>query len=457
MTSALRIQVYGETSAGRRDENQDAFYAEVFKRPRGCLRALAVVSDGMGGHEGGRIASQTAIQVVRRWLRSPPDRDKEVENWIHSLTGAIHDALQTLASKKPNLDEMGATLVLGAVGRAFIWIAHIGDSRAYGLDAERAHLLTRDHTAVQEAIDRGVYTEDEIRGNENMRAMSSALSRWLGPSEEAEPQIARFNLVEGVAFLFCSDGLTGSVLEAIVTPHEIHDLVSCGVDLEQSASDLLSLAYQNGSTDNITAALLEIGEFPRQPLAAPLPSIYELMGKPRRAVWPEWLTAATRGLLAFFALGLSCLLVFLLYVLIHPMLHGQPHARLRDVIPQSTSLENDTETAPTLEPQSKGRLYVKPVPAEAKARIVEVGPLEEEGMALEPGRYELEVSHQHYQTWREWVEVVAGEEVILNPELQRLSPRPVPTPQSPPEFNGGDDRLDGIPNTNRNEDAYDGN
>ncbi len=296
----MKIECVGTTITGRRDENQDNYICEMYETPRGGIRGLVAVCDGMGGHAGGQIASQLAIDVITKQIETPPADNNQVETWIRDTIHTIQRHMKEKSAEDPNLKEMGTTLALGIVTDQSLWIANIGDSRVYQIEEKGAIQRTRDHTAIQDAIDRGLYTLDQVRDDAGLHYMASALLQCLGPESNIKADINEIPLFGGECFLFCSDGLTGSVVDFLVSPYEIWKYTTATPDLQTAAENLTRLAYQNGSSDNITVVLLEIGDLTRREESIPvLPSIEALQqrntaernvpAQPRKTMkWALW-------------------------------------------------------------------------------------------------------------------------------------------------------------------------
>jgi protein phosphatase len=254
----MEMRCYGASTSGRRPENEDVFLHEVYEKPRGCLHALAAVCDGMGGQLGGQTASRLAIEVLKERTDSPPD-NQSVEAWIRATVDAIQKALIEKSERNPGLAGMGTTLVFGVITDSGVWIANVGDSRAYRLSNDGVSQLTVDHTAVQDAINRDLYSIEDIRANPSLRQMSSALLRNLGEGGDATVDICEYPLLPGEAFLFCSDGLSGALGCDLITEKDIEQQIRGTLDPRRAVDNLVSIAFQRGSGDNITATILEIG------------------------------------------------------------------------------------------------------------------------------------------------------------------------------------------------------
>jgi protein phosphatase len=211
-------------------------------------RNLFVVADGMGGHKGGKQASEMAVATIEeRCVAAPAGADLEVR--ISQLVEAIRDAngrIVERGSRDDDLSRMGTTLVallLDGLGKGAV--AHVGDSRAYRLRGDDLELLTVDHTVVA----------DLLRQNEISEAEASAhpyrhvLTRALGAAREVTADVRHLELRPGDLYVLCSDGVSGMLSEeeikAILTAH--HD------DPQAVCRELIAAANQAGGKDNATA------------------------------------------------------------------------------------------------------------------------------------------------------------------------------------------------------------
>ncbi|TKJ36909.1 hypothetical protein CEE37_14435 [candidate division LCP-89 bacterium B3_LCP] len=265
----MEIRSYGFSTAGRRPENEDAYLHKVFKRSRGCLHAVVAICDGMGGQSGGSIASRLAIDEIDKAVKSPPLNNKAIRSWITHTTESIQKRLIAYCVTHPELSDMGTTLVLAAVSEESVWIANIGDSRAYQIDELSTTQLTVDHTAIQDGIDRGIYTLENVSSSAELRSLATALVRNLGEGGNSQPDIIEIPLSYSQVYLLCSDGLVGSMVNPLVFDHDMENHIFGTTDLETATDNLISIAYQRGSTDNITIVLIEIGNLPRRSILLP--------------------------------------------------------------------------------------------------------------------------------------------------------------------------------------------
>ncbi|MBM3319645.1 MAG: protein phosphatase 2C domain-containing protein [Candidatus Eisenbacteria bacterium] len=273
----MKRTVQFRTTQGRRPENEDFCWGLVFSPAKGCVHAALVVADGMGGALGGAHASRRAALLLRDRLRDRPPRREELEPWLGDAFEEAHEALLRESEANPSLRGMGTTLVVVFATEDEWVVAHVGDSRAYLLAEGRIEPLTTDHSAVQDAIDRGLYTASEAATNPVVRTLASALTRHLGESGKPSPDIRRVPLAPNSLVLACTDGLTGNPVEGIVAPDELVQHLRGTRDLSDALRNLLSLAYTKGSTDNITVGVVEAGRLPRaKPSVGRLPDVEAL-------------------------------------------------------------------------------------------------------------------------------------------------------------------------------------
>lgn len=247
------MRIIGQTDTGLiRKTNQDDYASGIL--PEGA--AWAVVCDGMGGANGGNVASSTAVRVISRALSEAlaqsPGRDDAQE----LLSSAVNEANRTvfeMAHGDPALTGMGTTVVAcviparrepGAPQTAVI--AHAGDSRAYRIDSDGIFQLTRDHSIVQEMLESGELTPDEAKTH----PQKNIITRALGVDETLDIDFSSAVLDGEKAVLICTDGLTNHV-----DPDSIEAAVR-RVGYELAADELIRLANENGGSDNITVVVV---------------------------------------------------------------------------------------------------------------------------------------------------------------------------------------------------------
>lgn len=214
-------------------------------------RGIYLLADGMGGHPDGNVAAELAVATAMRYItaRSLPGRPR---NRGEKLAAAIREANRAIVERaRPSQAgpaTMGTTLVCAWLGKRFLHLAHVGDSRAYCIRDSVAQRLTRDHTVVQALIDRGELLPDAPE----VAQYGHILTQAVGLSEAVRPEVGRFVPVPGDVYLLCSDGLSDLVpdraIAAIVTAYED--------DIEAAAEALVAAALEAGGHDNVTVLLV---------------------------------------------------------------------------------------------------------------------------------------------------------------------------------------------------------
>mgnify|MGYP000032341374 FL=1 len=231
-----------------RATNQDACQCGTFLD--GAVWAL--VCDGMGGANGGNIASRTALTEMETQLQeryNPAEDEKGIQNLLLSCIYSANEKVFSMAQNQPELRGMGTTVVGAVVRKNRACIVHVGDSRAYSFSKGNLQRLTTDHSVVQELIDRGDITEEEARNHPH----KNVITRAVGVQDMVDVDVSFLDLPEDSTLLFCTDGLTNFVRE-----EEISECLS-----QYSGETLLDLliekALAGGGGDNVTVALIENG------------------------------------------------------------------------------------------------------------------------------------------------------------------------------------------------------
>lgn len=220
-----------------------------------------ILADGMGGAAAGEFASMLAVKTVKeQMIRSI--FDKQPEDLLNSdKTLFIEECFQQAnkaifkeASRNPDMEGMGTTIVGGLFYRNSMSLAHVGDSRAYRFRNGSLQILTKDHSFVQELIDQGRITSDEAF----VHPQRNVITRALGIGEAVKVDRKNIALEYGDLIIFCSDGLCGFVehasMEKIIadTYKEAQEGL---LSLQALANNLVKAAYNNGGGDNITVCL----------------------------------------------------------------------------------------------------------------------------------------------------------------------------------------------------------
>ena len=230
-----------------RSENQDSVrYAENASPAFGIL----AVCDGMGGANAGSIASATAVDsfvaCVFAHLSNRKDKTK-LDDAVLEAVERANDEVYTHSLADLACEGMGTTLVAALVTAKSCRIVNVGDSRAYLISGGAITQLTRDHSFVEDLVERGIITREEARTHPR----KNIITRAVGVEPTVESDVFSPKLKKNDVLLLCSDGLTNTVTDA-----ELLGTVSQCKDLSKAAQTLLDLALQRGAPDNVTVGLL---------------------------------------------------------------------------------------------------------------------------------------------------------------------------------------------------------
>ncbi len=242
------IELANLTDTGcEREENEDYFcYVEPESDEQFARKGrLAVVADGMGGHEGGQVASRLAVEVVRDvYLESSADP----ETALLEALEAAHEAIRRCAADHPHLRGMGTTCTALALHAGRLYFAHVGDSRLYRISHLTISRLTQDHSYVNRLVAEGILQPHEAENHPDRYILAAALGS--DSALQAEIPEAPVKLEPEDILLLCTDGLHG-----LVTDEEILAVVTRSKPAE-ACRELLQLAKDRGAPDNITVQIL---------------------------------------------------------------------------------------------------------------------------------------------------------------------------------------------------------
>ncbi|MGN0621154.1 MAG: Stp1/IreP family PP2C-type Ser/Thr phosphatase [Porcipelethomonas sp.] len=227
-----------------RDENQDIVRVDEFYG-----NVLAVVCDGMGGERSGQDASNIAIDEIFNRFSSDvaPDMDTiAVRQLMTSSISAANSVVYTTARINYRSFGMGTTCVAAYIDDTYIYIANVGDSRAYYADESGLHQITSDHTLVNMLLKQGKIRPEEVHTHPKRNMLTKA----VGVEKTVKPDFFRMKREEKFRLLLCSDGLSG-----YCSDEEIYKVMT-SVPLEETPGALIRLALDKGGRDNITLAVI---------------------------------------------------------------------------------------------------------------------------------------------------------------------------------------------------------
>jgi protein phosphatase len=224
------------THTGRiRDRNEDSYLAQP-------EQGLWLIADGMGGHQGGEIASSLVVHEVHKLMHQDLS--------LRLAINMTHQTVKTAAGASDATKGMGSTVVALKLDRFRYEVCWVGDSRAYLWDDISLEQLTRDHSFVRELVDSGIITDVEARQHPRRNVITRALG--LEPVENLIVDCVSGDLFRGERILLCSDGLTSELNDT-----EISEILALGNSCQATVDLLVQNANARGGRDNITAILVE--------------------------------------------------------------------------------------------------------------------------------------------------------------------------------------------------------
>lgn len=243
------MQIEFQTSVGRkRKNNQDT--VGVYRNQSGVT--LAIVADGMGGHQAGDTASYLAVTGLGEvWEQTMLTQKDEVCDWLVEHIQEENARIFDKGSTHPEMFGMGTTIVSTVILENELILAHVGDSRAYIVRDSDIKQLTDDHSLVNELIKTGEISA-EMAANHPKK---NILVRSIGVPGEVDVDISSVTCQSNDMILLCSDGLTN-----MLTNEEIKQVVLNGQPLPSRVNELIEQANEAGGTDNITVLLIDFDD-----------------------------------------------------------------------------------------------------------------------------------------------------------------------------------------------------
>jgi len=260
------VRVFARTDVGRtREHNEDAYlvadlrqsaplefdnddpHAKPFETRAGNPGMLFIVADGLGGAAAGEVASHMAVQTVFDTLRdrlagSPADA-AAYATALRDATLAANEAIHRRAQRQRELHGMGTTITAAALLGDTLFLAQVGDSRAYIIRDGNAQQITKDQSLMQKLVEAGEITPEQAE----LSARRNIILQALGPETSVKIDLTHQLLRRGDLLLLCSDGLSGQVRS-----DEIALLAATAVDIDALCRKLIDLANERGGPDNIT-------------------------------------------------------------------------------------------------------------------------------------------------------------------------------------------------------------
>ena len=218
------------------------------QNPNKISRQLLIVADGVGGHSKGEIASYLGVkrlaEVIFPWI-SREGVDKMFSKIIQGSIAEANKSILEYTKDHPECEGMGTTMTLALIDESTIYIGHVGDTRAYLINERSIVRLTKDHSQVQELIDKGEITEEEALHH----PQRNVITRVVGYYSEVECDLVTSKINFGDRLLLCCDGLTNYVRDA-----ELKEIVLFN-EPQTACKILVELANQRGGSDNISVII----------------------------------------------------------------------------------------------------------------------------------------------------------------------------------------------------------
>ncbi len=233
--------VLGKTNVGvRRKVNEDSFYCW-----EQADRSIMVVSDGMGGHNAGSIASFLVVSAIKDYAQKH-DMFENPSKMIKNALSYANEIVYLQSCSHKDRAGMGATVVMAVVKGKKAYIGNLGDSRAYVVNKDTMIQITEDHSFVNELVKNGIITPEEAKEHPKKNEILKA----VGIANAVFPDIFEITLKNSDKLLLCTDGLTNMVEDG-----KIADIINSDKDNESVLTELISEANENGGADNITAVV----------------------------------------------------------------------------------------------------------------------------------------------------------------------------------------------------------
>src|SRR5262245_29333398 len=248
---ALSLNIGKCTLLGNyRENNEDAIDVKQFPELTVCL-----VADGMGGQQAGEVASKRAIDVIPRELRkalAAASKADDVKAVVKRAIVQANEEIMAMGALDRDLKNMGTTVVLALWRKGGeLFLAGVGDSRAYLLRGRKMTQLTVDHSLAQALVQAGTIKPEEAKEHK----FKNVLWKYLGTREVGEgPEVTVEALQPGDRFLLCTDGLHG-----VATDEEIRDFILKQPDPQSCADALGQFALEKGSRDNVSCLVIDVG------------------------------------------------------------------------------------------------------------------------------------------------------------------------------------------------------
>ena len=212
---------------------------------------LAILADGMGGHNAGDVASEMAVVQFEKYFMEANasifDSEDSIKQWLNHSVSTLNYEMYQYSLTHENCHGMGTTLIVAVITNKQIIISHVGDSRVYTFSNDESLLVTRDHSYVNMLLELGQISEEEAQ----MHPKKNAILKAIGTESTIVPDFYRVEINGPMHVLICSDGLSNKLTEG-----EVAAILALSLSLEEKGKKLVQLANDSGGEDNISFVLI---------------------------------------------------------------------------------------------------------------------------------------------------------------------------------------------------------
>lgn len=227
----------------KRPLNEDSFLSDQ-------QHGIFAVADGVGGAQAGEVASKTAVEVLAEAFQHPV-AGTDIEDLMEIAIQRANSSIHQMAQEQPQLSAMATTIVALHLDGHIATIGHVGDSRLYRLSPDgQLHRETADHSVVEEEVRAGRMTPEQAAHHPSR----NVISRALGAEPTVEVDMKTREVVDGTAFLLCSDGITRHIPD-----DELRALLASNQTVEAVCAEMKRRCYERGAEDNLTALIVRVG------------------------------------------------------------------------------------------------------------------------------------------------------------------------------------------------------
>ena len=238
------MEISSATSVGKiRARNEDSFFVSQIGEHDALL---AIVADGMGGHNAGEIASSEAVKTLKASITSADDNPKDA---LEIAIQCANNEIYNMSKNAPSLHGMGTTITACVILNNKVTAAQVGDSRLYLVRGGEITQITKDHSLVEMLLESGSITKEDAKHH----PQKNVITRALGTNNSVETDIYEFDVLDDDVILLCSDGLVNMLDDGVI----LSMITECP-DFSDIAKDLVKAAENAGGDDNITVILIKL-------------------------------------------------------------------------------------------------------------------------------------------------------------------------------------------------------